>query len=80
MIDFIVTAVMIFTAYRMGSLRSINVDVSKRTEHIQNLINKAYQKRDIMKNQVVEANLRAETWERRYWALANSSKEQEVGS
>jgi hypothetical protein len=79
MLEIIVTLVMIFTAYRMGSLRATNIDITKQTQHMQDLIDQAYQKRDVMKRMWLDAEEKAESWERRYWALVEV-EEEEVGS
>ena len=79
MLEIIVTLVMIFTAYRMGSLRATNIDITKQTQHMQDLIDQAYQKRDVMKRMWLDAEEKAQSWERRYWALVEVEDE-EVGS
>ena len=79
MLEIIVTLVMIFTAYRMGSLRATNIDITKQTQHMQDLIDQAYQKRDTMKRMWLDAEEKAQSWERRYWALVEV-EEEEVGS
>jgi hypothetical protein len=79
MLEIIVTLVMIFTAYRMGSLRATNIDITKQTQHMQDLIDQAYQKRDVMKRMWLDAEEKAQSWERRYWALVEV-EEEEVGS
>lgn len=79
MLEIIVTLVMIFTAYRMGSLRATNIDITKQTQHMQDLIDQAYQKRDVMKRMWLDAEEKAQSWERRYWALVEVEEEQ-VGS
>ena len=78
MLEIIVTLVMIFTAYRMGSLRATNIDITKQTQHMQDLIDQAYQKRDVMKRMWLDAEEKAQSWERRYWALVEVEDE-EVG-
>lgn len=79
MLEIIVTLVMIFTAYRMGSLRATNIDITKQTQHMQDLIDQAYQKRDVIKRMWLDAEEKAQSWERRYWALVEV-EEEEVGS
>jgi hypothetical protein len=46
---------------------------------MQDLIDQAYEKRDTVKQMWLDAEERAESWERRYWALVEV-EEEEVGS
>ena len=69
MFEIIFTLVLVFTAYRLGSMRSTNIDITKQTAHMQDLVDQAYEKRDLMKRQWLDAEEKAETWQRRYWSL-----------
>ena len=69
MFEIIFTLIMVFTAYRIGTLRATNIDITKQTQHMQDLIDQAYQKRDVMKKMWLDAEEKAETWQRRYESL-----------
>ena len=43
---------MIITAYRMGTLRATNVDITKQTQYMQDLIDAAYAERDRTANEL----------------------------
>ena len=77
--EIIFTLVLVFTAYRLGSMRSTNIDITKQTAHMQDLIDKAYEKRDLMKRQWLDAEEKAETWQRRYWNLTSELESEEDG-
>ena len=61
----------------MGKAKAVNVDIVKQTEHMQDLIDQAYEKRDAMKASWLDAEDRAETWQRRYWNLWESITEED---
>jgi hypothetical protein len=46
-----------------------------RTAHMQDLIDEAYEKRDAMKQMWLDAEDKAETWQRRYESLIPVEKE-----
>lgn len=58
-----------FLGMAIGKARAINEDITKQTSHMQDLIDEAYAKRDVMKSLWLDAEEKAETWERRYMAL-----------
>lgn len=62
---------------KMGMYQAINTDITKQTSHMQDLIDKAYEKRDAMKASWLDAEDRAETWQRRYWNLWESISEED---
>lgn len=66
-------AIMLFAAFMggiaFGKVRAVNEDITKQTAYMQDLIDEAYAKRDVMKDLWIEAEEKAETWERRYMAL-----------
>jgi hypothetical protein len=58
-----------------GKAQAVNADITKRTEYMQDLINEAYEKRDLMKRQWLDAEEMAETWKRRYESLIPIEKD-----
>lgn len=58
----------------IGKAKAVNVDIIKQTEHMQNLIDEAYEKRDAMKHAWLDAEEKAETWQRRYWNLIDQEE------
>ena len=50
----------------IGKAKAINVDIVNQTEHMQKLIDEAYDSRDTMRALLLDAQEKAETWERRY--------------
>lgn len=66
MLETIFTLVTIFTAYRLGFMRAKNMDSVKHNEHMQNLVDKAYEKRDAMKQLWIDSENKADLWQRRY--------------
>jgi hypothetical protein len=68
-----------FGGMTVGQLRATNVDIVDRTSHMQDLIDEAYEKRDAMKKQWLDAEERVETWQRRYWALEEELENEEDG-
>jgi len=66
MLEIIFTLVTIFTAYRLGFMRAKNMDSVKHNNHMQELIDQAYEKRDAMKHLMIDAENRADLWQRRY--------------
>lgn len=63
----------------VGRVQGINKDIVSQTSYMQDLIDQAYEKRDTVKQMWLDAEERAESWERRYWALVEV-EEEEVGS
>lgn len=59
----------------MGIIQSSNKDITKQTLYMQNLIDEAYKKRDAMKASLVEAEERAESWQRRYWNIVEEGED-----
>ena len=80
MLEVIFTLITIFTAYRLGVMRATNMDVTRHNEHMQQLIDEAYEKRNIMKRELRDAEERAETWKRRDLSLVPEDKESNIGS
>lgn len=67
----------------IGKARATNADITNRTSYMQDLIDEAYEKRDAMKRNWLDAEEKAETWQRRYWALFEleyEEEDEEVGS
>ena len=50
----------------VGKAKAVNIDIIKQTDHMQSLIDEAYESRDAMKSLWLNAEEKAETWERRY--------------
>lgn len=50
----------------IGKAKAVNVDIIKQTDYMQKLIDEAYEPRDVMRSQLLDAEEKAETWERRY--------------
>ena len=50
----------------IGKAKAVNIDIINQTEYMQNLIDESYESRDAMKYLLMEAQEKAETWERRY--------------
>ena len=70
-----------FGGMTIGQIRSTNSDITNRTSYMQDLIDEAYEKRDAMKKLWLDAEEKAETWQRRYWAtFEEEDEEEEVGS
>lgn len=61
----------------IGKAKAVNVDIVNQTSHMQDLIDQAYEKRDAMKSAWLEAEEKAETWQRRYWNLWGDIAEEE---
>lgn len=62
---------------KMGMFQATNKDITEQTSHMQDLIDKAYEKRDAMKTAWLDAEEKAESWERRYWNLWGSISEED---
>jgi len=79
---------MIFAAFiggiTFGKAQAVNQDITKQTEYMQDLIDQAYEKRDHMKKMWLDAEEKAESWERRYYNLIediySEEQEEQVGS
>jgi hypothetical protein len=81
--DLILTALIFISGIGLGKLRSVNEDITKQTSYMQDLIDEAYEKRDHMKRMWLDAEEKAESWERRYYNLIEdiyAEEESEVGS
>lgn len=76
MLDFIVTCLMIISAYRIGYIRGISPDKEMKIGHMNDLLNEAHEQKNHMKSLWIEAEDKAELWKRRYLNLAG----QKVGS
>jgi hypothetical protein len=50
----------------IGKAKAVNVDIIKQADHMQSLIDEAYASRDAMEYSLLQAQEKAETWERRY--------------
>jgi hypothetical protein len=58
----------------IGKAKAVNIDIIKQTDHMQSLIDEAYESRDAMKSLWLNAEEKAETWERRYNNLLFTSQ------
>jgi hypothetical protein len=58
----------------IGKAKALNVDIIKQTDHMQSLIDEAYESRDAMKSLLFDAEEKAETWERRYNNLLSTTQ------
>ena len=56
------------------SVRSSNVTESERLTNLQNLLNESYENEQLFKNKWMEAEQKAESWERRYNNLLFTSQ------
>jgi hypothetical protein len=68
-----------FGGIAVGQLRATNADITNRTGYMQDLIDEAYEKRDAMKKQWLNAEEQIETWKRRYWDLIDELENEEDG-
>ena len=64
-----------FGGMTVGQIRATSTDIVDRTSHMQDLIDQAYEKRDLMKRQWLDAEEMAETWKRRYESLIPIEKD-----
>jgi len=64
-----------FGGMTVGQIRATSTDIVDRTSHMQDLIDQAYEKRDLMKQQWLDAEEKAETWKRRYESLIPIDKD-----
>lgn len=60
----------------VGKAKSVNQDITKQTEYMQDLIDVAYTERDDMKFLLIQAEEKAESWERRYYNLLSAIDEE----
>lgn len=63
-----------------GNMHSVNTDVSDRISYMQDLLDQECERTNNMKSLWLDAEQRAETWERRYLSLVPENKESSVGS
>lgn len=81
--DLLFTSLIFISGIGIGKLRSVNEDITKQTSYMQDLIDQAYEKRDHMQKMWLDAEEKAESWERRYYNLIEdfySEEEEKVGS
>ena len=68
----------------VGRAQGVNKDIVSQTAYMQDLIDQAYEKRDHMKKMWLDAEEKAESWERRYYNLIEDiyfeEQEEQVGS
>ena len=67
--------IIFFSGIAVGQIRATNNNIVDRNNHMQDLINEAYEKRDLMKRQWLDAEEMAETWKRRYESLIPIEKD-----
>lgn len=63
-----------------GRTQSINKDTYLEYPKHDNLYTELNNRYSIMRDMWIEEQEKAESWERRYWALANTEKENQIGS
>jgi hypothetical protein len=84
MLDVLTTIAAFVGGIWFGKAQAINQDITKQTSYMQDLINQAYEKRDHMKQMWLDAEEKAESWERRYYNLIediySEEEEESVGS
>ena len=71
---------LLFSGIAIGRAQIVNSSSVSQINHMQDLINQAYEKRDYMKQMWIDAEEKAETWERRYMSLIPEQKEESIGS
>lgn len=76
MLELIFVIVSFAIGMQMGKFQAVNQDIVKQTSHMQDLIDQAYEARDAAKDLWIDAAQRAETWERRYYALLDETDEE----
>jgi hypothetical protein len=64
-----------FGGMAVGQIRATNNNIVDRNNHMQDLVDQAYEKRDLMKQQWLDAEEKAETWKRRYESLIPIDKD-----
>lgn len=69
-----------FLGITIGKTRATNADITNQTAYMQDLINEAYRERDESLKVARMAEEKAESWERRYWALIEAEQEEAIGS
>jgi vacuolar-type H+-ATPase subunit B/Vma2 len=78
--DLLFTSLIFVSGIEIGKLRFVNEDITKQTEHMQDLIDQAYKKRDHMKKMWIDAEEKAESWERRYLNLCQLREKEFIES
>jgi hypothetical protein len=66
MLDLFLNLASFIIGMSIGKAKAVNVDIIKQTDHMQSLIDEAYTSRDAMEYSLLQAQEKAETWERRY--------------
>ena len=74
MLDLLLNLASFIIGMSIGKTKAVNVDIIKQTDHMQSLIDEAYESRDSMKYLLFEAEEKAETWERRYNNLLSTTQ------
>ena len=77
MIELFWNLICFFLGITVGQNRAVGIDITKRTEYMQNLIDRAYAERDEAKHNLDLANLKLDMWEQRYYALLDKLESEE---
>jgi len=67
--------IIFFSGIAVGQIRATNNNIVDRNNHMQDLVDQAYEKCDLMKQQWLDAEEKAETWKRRYESLIPIDKD-----
>lgn len=63
-----------------GGMQAANIDVSEKISYMQDLLDQECERTNHMKSLWLDAEEKAETWERRYLSLVPEDRESTVGS
>lgn len=74
MFDILLNLGSFLVGMNVGSIRSSNVTESERLISLQNSLNDSYENEQMFKNKWMEAEQKAESWERRYNNLLFTSQ------
>lgn len=66
MLDLLWQLAIFFLGISIGKTRATNMDITNQTSYMQDLIDQAYEERDAVRRMWIEAEERAESWERRF--------------
>ena len=67
--------IIFFSGIAVGQIRATNNNIVDRNNHMQDLVDQAYEKCDLMKQQWLDAEEKSETWKRRYESLIPIDKD-----
>jgi len=64
--DLILNLASFMVGISVGTARATNAPESDRLINLQNVLNEAYEREELMRDQLIQAENKAETWKRRY--------------